>query len=282
MAHTKKHRFNKHQKSTTSKKTMANKADINFLYEKSVQCVESEIDFVDETFGKLRGRKAKLLREDFCGTANTSCEWIRRRKTNKAISIDLNEEVLAWGREHKVGKLSAEQAKRITLINDNVMSVNTGKVDTALAMNFSYWIFEDRLTMIKYFKGIYDSLVNDGIFFLDAFGGYQAYQEIKERTEHNKFTYIWDQASYDPITGHCQCHIHFKFKDGSKINKAFSYEWRLWSLPEITEMLTEAGFKATVYWEGTDEDTDEGDGIFEPATKGEADAGWIAYIVAEK
>ncbi len=282
MAHTKKHRFNKHQKPKTPKKTMASKADINVLYEQSVQCVESEIDFVDETFQKLRGRKAKLLREDFCGTANTSCEWIRRRKSNKAIAVDLNEEILAWGREHKVGKLSDEQTKRITLINDNVLSVDTGKVDMALAMNFSYWIFEDRSTMIQYFKIIHDSLVDDGILFLDAFGGYEAYQEMKERTEHDKFTYIWDQESYNPVTGHCVCRIHFKFKDGSKINKAFSYEWRLWSLPELTEMLTEAGFKATVYWEGTDEDTDEGNGIFIPATEGEADAGWIAYIVAEK
>jgi len=282
MAHTKKHRFNKHQKSATSKKTMADKADINVLYEQSVQCVESEIDFVDETFQKLRGRKAELLREDFCGTANTSCEWIRRRKTNKAIAVDLNEEVLEWGRLHKVGKLTEEQAKRVTLINDNVMTVKTDKVDAALAMNFSYWIFEDRPTMIKYFKRIHNTLVDDGILFLDAFGGYEAYQEMKERTEYDKFTYVWDQESYDPVTGHCVCRIHFKFKDGSKINKAFSYEGRLWSLPELTEMLTEAGFKATVYWEGTDEDTDEGNGVFEAATEGEADAGWIAYIVAEK
>ena len=111
---------------------MADKADINVLYEQSVQCVESEIDFVDETFQKLRGRKAKLLREDFCGTANTSCEWIRRRKTNKAIAVDLNEEVLEWGRKHKVGKLTEEQANRVTLINDNVMTVKTDKVDAAL------------------------------------------------------------------------------------------------------------------------------------------------------
>lgn len=282
MAHTKKHRFNKHQKSKTSQKTMASKADIHALYEQSVQCVESEIDFVDETFKKLRGRKAVRLREDFCGTANTSCEWIQRRKSNEAVSVDLNKDVLAWGRKHNIGKLTDEQAKRITLINDNVLNVNTGKVDTALAMNFSYWIFEDRPTMIKYFKRVYKSLVDDGIFFLDAFGGYEAYQEMKERTEHDNFTYVWDQESYDPVTGHCVCRIHFKFKDGSKINKAFSYEWRLWSLPEITEMLTEAGFRATVYWEGTDEDTDEGNGIFEPVTEGEADAGWIAYIVAEK
>ena len=282
MAHSKKHRFNKHQSTKTPQKTMASKADIHKLYELSVQCVESEIDFVDEIFQKLKGRKAVLLREDFCGTANTSCEWIRRRKTNKAIAVDLNEEVLAWGHKHKVGKLTDKQAKRITLINDNVMTVDTGKVDAALAMNFSYWIFEDRPTMIQYFKKIYDSLVDDGILFLDAFGGYEAYQEMKERTEHDKFTYVWDQESYDPVTGHCVCRIHFKFKDGSKINNAFSYEWRLWSLPELTEMLGEAGFKATVHWEGTDEDTDEGNGIFEPVTKGEADAGWIAYIVAEK
>jgi hypothetical protein len=47
-------------------------------------------------------------------------------------------------------------------------------------------------------------------------------------------------------------------------------------------LLSEAGFRnPTVYWEGTDEDGD-GNGIFTPDERGEADAGWIAYIVAEK
>ena len=66
------------------------------------QCVESEIDFVDSTFKKLGKRHAKSLREDFCGTTNTSCEWIKRRKTNTALSIDLDEEVLEWGKIHKM------------------------------------------------------------------------------------------------------------------------------------------------------------------------------------
>ena len=53
-------------------------------------------------------------------------------------------------------------------------------------------------------------------------------------------------------------------------------------MPELTEVLAEAGFaKSTVYWEVTDEDGD-GDGEFTPEVQGEADAGWIAYIVAEK
>jgi hypothetical protein len=66
------------------------------------------------------------------------------------------------------------------------------------------------------------------------------------------------------------------------IKKAFSYEWRLWSAPEIRELLLEAGFrKATVYWEGEDEDGD-GNGEFTPDESGVADLAWIAYIVAEK
>jgi hypothetical protein len=47
-------------------------------------------------------------------------------------------------------------------------------------------------------------------------------------------------------------------------------------------MLHDAGFgNVTVYWEGEDEDG-EGNGIFTPNDKGEADLAWIAYIVAEK
>ena len=84
------------------------------------------------------------------------------------------------------------------------------------------------------------------------------------------------------MTHYIRCHIHFKFPDGSKIKKAFTYEWRLWSAPEIRELLAEAGFsKSTVYWEGDDDDGG-GNGEFSPEAKGEADLAWIAYIVAQK
>ena len=56
---------------------------------------------------------------------------------------------------------------------------------------------------------------------------------------------------------------------------------RLWTAPEIRELLIEAGFRnPTVYWEGEDEDG-EGNGEFTPEEKGEADLAWIAYVVAE-
>ncbi len=268
-------------KKKKSKPSIADTADRHVYYEDSVQCVESEIDFVDATFTRLRNRQGKTLREDFCGTTNTSCEWIKRRKTNIAYSVDLDEEVLEWGRKNKISQLSADQQQRIHVINGNVMTVETEPTDIVLAMNFSYWLLKERKLTIEYFKRIYDALLDDGIFFLDAYGGYESFQELKEKTKYKNFTYIWEQARYNPINGIARCHIHFKFKDGSRMMNAFSYEWRVWTMPEILEMLTEAGFKPTVYWEQADDDG-EGTGEFLPQTEGDADAGWIAYVVAEK
>jgi cyclopropane fatty-acyl-phospholipid synthase-like methyltransferase len=261
---------------------MASKADRHVLYEDSVQCVEAEIDFVDETFQKLRNRKARSLREDFGGTANTSCEWVRRRKRNRAIAVDLDKEVQEWGRKHHVAKLR-DARDRVTLLNEDVLQVKTEPVDIVLAMNFSYWIFKERDLLRRYFRNVYEGLVDDGVFFLDAYGGSDAYREMRERTKYDDFTYIWDQASFDPITGDMLCKIHFTFPDGSRIKNAFTYDWRLWTLPEIREILLEAGFRrVTVYWQGDDEDSDEGNGEFEAAEHGEADIAWIVYISAEK
>jgi len=261
---------------------MASKADRHVLYEDSVQCVESEIDFVDDTFKSLRNRKAQVLREDFGGTANTSCEWVRRRKRNRAIAVDLDSDVQDWGRKHHVAKLG-DARERITLLNENVLDVKTEPADIVLAMNFSYWIFKEREQMRRYFRSVRESMVDDGVFFLDAYGGSDAYKEMRERTKYDDFTYIWDQASFDPITGDMVCKIHFSFPDGSRMKNAFTYDWRLWTLPEIREILLEAGFqRVTVYWQGDDEDSDEGNGEFEPAEHGEADEAWIVYITAEK
>ncbi len=259
--------------------SLAEQADKHALYEASVQDVEAEIDFIDAIYLEMRGRAARVLREDFCGTTNTSCEWVRRRKTNIAHSIDLDANVLDWGRQHHHAKLTNGQLSRIHVIHDNVLTASVEPVDIILAMNFSYWIFKTRRMMKDYFKVVYQGLVKDGIFFMDMFGGYEAFEELEERTEHDDFTYVWDQAHYNPISGAHTCHIHFEFQDGSKMEKAFTYDWRLWTLPEIMEMLAETGFMPTVYWDKSDNDDEN---QYEPSTEGEADAGWIAYIVATK
>ena len=261
----------------------ADTEDKYVLYEQSVQSTEFEYEFVDDNFKRLRGREAKLLREDFCGTAQMCCEWVRGRDTNQAIGVDFDPEVLEWSRANHIAKLSDEQKARVRLLQEDVRAVKTDPVDIVLAMNFSWQIFEERKILRDYLASVRDSLVDDGVLFMDIFGGYEAYQELEEKTKHKGFTYVWEQASYNPITGHMVCHIHFNFRDGSKMKKAFTYEWRLYSLPELQEILTEAGFsKVTVYWQGWDDEEDEPDGNFLPATEGEADPGWICMVSAEK
>ena len=271
-------------KSASKHQTMADKADIHELYELSVQNVEHEIEFLQATFKSLIGRTAYMFREDFCGTASASCQWVRQGSGFQAIGVDIEPSVLEWGRLNRVAKLDPENQARVSLIEADVLTVETPKVDLLAAFNFSFFIFDTRNSLRAYFEKAHAALKDDGVFFCDMFGGPEAQEETKEKTKHEEhgFSYIWHQAKFHPVTNFIRCHIHFHFKDGSKIKEAFTYEWRLWSAPEIKELLLEAGFsKATVYWEGEDEDG-EGNGEFTPDEKGEADLAWIAYVVAEK
>jgi cyclopropane fatty-acyl-phospholipid synthase-like methyltransferase len=243
----------------------------------------SECDFIDKTWRKLRGRLASTLREDFCGTAKACTEWARRRKDNHSVGVDLDESVILWGEHRHRANLPESISSRITILQADVMAVETPKVETIVAMNFSYFIFKQRETLVRYFRRVHESLADDGLFFCDAYGGSEAHSEVEEERHLDGFTYVWDQNKYNPITGDVVNHIHFRFPDGSEMKRAFTYEWRLYSLPEIQDMLREAGFeRVTVYWEGTNHRTGEGNGVFRPSVRGEACAGWIAYLVAEK
>lgn len=261
-------------------------ADRHELYQLSVQNVEAEIDFIDETFEQIRGRKGVLLREDFCGTGNTSTEWVRRRESNRAVGLDIDQPTLDWGTEHHISQLSPEQQQRIVLHNRNVLEPGDAVgADCVLAMNFSYWLFKTRDELRNYFKSVRESLGEDGVFFLDHYGGSEAMTETREAKKIDdgpgrKFTYIWEQKTFNPITNDMECRIHFKFPDKTRMNDAFVYHWRLWSLVEIQELLSEAGFtQVHVYWEGED-DEGEGNGEYEPTREGAADPAFINYIVA--
>ncbi len=261
--------------------------DRHLLYQQSVQDVDSEIDFVEQTWSELRQRPASFLREDFCGTANTACEWVKRGDIHHAVGIDFDQQVLEWGRQHNLTQLSHEQLARIELLHEDVLEARPGLADIVLAMNFSYYLFLTRDELRDYFSNALDGLVSDGILFLDAYGGYEAPMVLTESREcqdrdNNAFTYIWEQAEFNPIDSCMTCHIHFEFPDKSRMDKAFSYRWRLWTLPEICEILEQAGFcEVDVYWEGTDEEKNEGNGIYTPSTTGDADPGWVCYVVAQ-
>ncbi len=260
----------------------AKTADKYALYEEAVQCVEADIDFIEKTYKKAFGKKPRLLREDFCGTASAAVEFVKRSKKNRAVGIDLDPEVLAYGRKHHLPKLKDRQSD-LVLRQTNVMDVSSPKADVIMAMNFSYFCFKEREVLKQYFRVAHKSLKPEGMLFLDAYGGSEAQDPQKEPRKNKGFTYVWDQYSFNPITSDVVNYIHFKFPDGTRIKRAFTYEWRLWTLREITELLAEVGFsKSDVFWEGWDEKGEDGNGIFTPQTEVENSAGWVAYIVASR
>lgn len=261
---------------------MAEQADLHELYEQSVQAVDVEVEFLDATFRELRGRTALTYREDFCGTASAACQWVSSREDRTAIGVDNDKPTLDWGRANRVARLPKTAQTRVELLHADVRTVQTPQVDIVAAFNFSYFLLKERDQLRAYFSSVREALNDDGLFFLDAFGGPEGITPQKEKTKHKGFTYVWDQSLFEPVTGRMVCHIHFRFPDGSRINRAFSYDWRIWNLPEIRELLLEAGFSnVRVYWEGEDEDG-EGNGEYAESATGEADPAWVSYIIAEK
>ncbi len=248
-----------------------------------MQDADFEVQFITRVFKKLRNRKPLSVREDFCGTALFCAHWVKSDKQRTASGLDIDPSVLQWGRKHNLQPLG-DAANRITLLEQNVLDKAPGAFDVGIAFNFSYWCFQDRPTLVRYFKRMREALVKDGVFFLDAYGGYESHEpDLEEpRKIDDGFTYIWHQDIVDPINNHVVNHIHFAFKDKTEWRKAFTYDWRLWSLPEIRELLLEAGFtRVTVYWEDADENG-EGSGVYRPKKAVVNEAGWIAYILAEK
>jgi SAM-dependent methyltransferase len=260
----------------------AKTSDKHDLYQRSVQDADAELKFIDRVF-RTRGRKALSLREDFCGTALVCAQWAKSDDKRTATGLDLDRETLDWGIEHNVSPIG-DAAKRVTLLEQDVCDpVGSGRrrplFDVTLALNFSYWVFKTRESMRAYFTNVLRSLESDGAFILDAYGGWESQEPMLEpRKIKGGFTYVWDQDGFDPISHDILNHIHFEFKDGTKLDRAFSYDWRFWSLPEIQELLREAGFEQVEIW--WDDTSDEEDANYLPRKHVSNQPGWIAYIVA--
>ncbi len=273
------------KKRRRNKETLAEKADKFRCYQLSVQNPDNEVDFFGQAFKEAFHRKPVSLREDFCGTFAICCEWVARRKGRTAIGVDLCPETLEWGRRHNLSRLRKSQQERVTLMEQDVRSVGGPRVDVLSAQNFSFWIFKTRSEVIEYFRCARANLNDQGIMVMDMMGGRECYADDhidkrKIRGGKKGFSYHWEQASFNPVNHDASFYITFKFKDGSKLKRAFEYHWRFWTIPEVREMLTEAGFSETyVYWEREGEDGEDTN-IWERGEQAINHLSWLAYIVA--
>lgn len=254
------------------------------LYEKAVQSPKEHALLFYNIFKKLRGHNPKKLREDCCGTFAISKEWVSRNRNNSALCLDLDSEPLTYGRKNHLSKLKPAQQKRLQILKQNILS-KTKPADLIACCNFSFFIFKTRKLLLKYFKFCLQSLSRDGTLVLELAGGPgmiapgREIRTLKHRGK--KYQYVWHQRYFDPITHDSKYSIHFKMPNGKWIKDVFTYDWRLWTIPEIRELLEEAGFKSSVvYWESSHRG--EGTGEFVITENGDNAYSWIAYVVGLK
>jgi hypothetical protein len=261
---------------------MAEMWDRHELYQMSVQDPVQDVRFLIEAWQDAYGREEepRHLREDFCGTALLATHWAQRGPDFTADGVDLDPECLQWGRTHNLSTLSPEHGS-VELHEEDVRVALDRPADVRCAQNFSWQILTERSELLDYLRRARAELSDRGIFVMDMFGGSEAVEEMEEEREvSDDITYIWDQVRFEPVTGHTDCAIHFRFADGSEIDNAFEYSWRLYTPPEVTDILREAGFSQVRYYFETFDEDGDGTGVFAATETGESCEGWLAYVVA--
>ncbi len=257
------------------------------MYENAVQTPDLHAQCFDELYQEIFDKKPKVLREDFCGTFQICMEWVKLDQDKVAYGLDLDPEPLHYGKKVHLKKLTAEQKKRVTPLKQNVITSTRPKADVCVACNFSFFIFKTQEELLRYFKKVYESLAPDSVFFLEMAGGAGMYEKTKERRRYQRnkkhwYTYIWDQKSFDPINHHGEYAIHFKLPNGKTWENAFTYDWRMWTMPEVRDLLAQAGFDDSyIYWDESDSD-DPDVGIYSRRTKGDNDHAWITLVAGVK
>lgn len=253
--------------------------DKHAAYALAVQSPSEDARFLRRVYRELSGKTPRTLREDFCGTFALCCEWVKHDETAQARGLDIDADPINYGTKKYLAELDEEQRSRVQVRQLDVMSPRAPQADIICAFNFSYFAFQERRTLVRYFESCRHRLNQNGLFVVDIFGGPQHGHPCVDTKRLPGMKYYFEQSEFDPITNKTRFHLSFHRKGERKRSRVFSYDWRMYSIPEIRDAMLDAGFKDTVvYWEGTARDG-RGSGVFRRREKGEPCEVWVAYIV---
>ncbi|MBX3389922.1 MAG: hypothetical protein KF691_10765 [Phycisphaeraceae bacterium] len=241
--------------------------------------------------GAAHGRKPKLLREDFSGSGALARAWAASSRARRAIAVDIDPGVLTRAAAHP----------RVTpLVADAKTAM--ARADIVAATNFPIGYQHSRAALMQYLRNVRKSLNRDGVFVCDLYGGRDAFspgkivQMLRAPTTSpwrgELVEYAFEQRAADPATGLVLDALHFRvFKKSGKtrrhdfeLNDAFVYHWRLWSLPELIDALTEAGFRSVEVHDRLGDAIDSSGKLhLRPCdSENPLDENWVVYILARR
>ncbi|GAB4188355.1 MAG: hypothetical protein Kow00105_02960 [Phycisphaeraceae bacterium] len=255
------------------------------LYRRAVQHPDAEAHFLKRVFRHYRGEDAFLCREDFAGTTAVATSWVAMHPDHQAMAIEKHGPTARWAERHTT-HLLGERASDLHIVQADVLELTSPRVDVTCALNFSTFIYHDRASLKHYLRSARKGLKRDGVLVIDAYGGPGAMRvgtqtrRVPESDEGPGFMYHWEQRTFDPVTHLTECRIHFTVPGRGRIDSAFIYRWRLWTLPELIELMLEAGFSRAQAWCDTYRQTEGiSDGRYRPVSKMPAREDWVAYVV---
>lgn len=220
------------------------------LYEACVQNPPMVVSLLRAIHGGCGADGPRVLGEDFCGTAAVSRAWARRVEDGHAVAVDHDEAPLARARGHE----------RVRVVRADVMEVDD-PADVLFVGNFSIGEIHTRPGLVAYLRHARARLVRApsglGVFVCDTYGGESAFLTGSVERDHllesgARVRYRWEQRDADPLTGMVTDVLHFRVFRGRELvldlPDAFTYRWRLWSVPELRDAMREAGFGETAVY----------------------------------
>lgn len=276
-------------------------------YELCVQSPRHVVNFLVAA----HGQQPRVLREDFCGSAAISRRWVKDGTTKgddrRAIAVDLDAGSLGYAQTVAIDDgmvaRSASPTGTPPARGELVLARGdcTGKdvplagegCDAVFVGNFSIGYIHRRQELCAYLRRSLERLrkgnagFGGGIFACDTYGGAGAFVlgGIRRRhlsPGHEAVHYEWVHEKADALTGMVENSISFRVElDGEVVReypRAFTYRWRLWSIAELREAMSEVGFaRSAVYTQINVAPGEEPRGVGEGQELGE---NWTVVVVA--
>lgn len=228
----------------------------------------------------VHGGAPTALREDFCGSGALARAWAASDASRSSIAVDLDPEALDALR----ARLTDDARARVALRCADVMAA-ADQADLIAALNFPIGYFHARQALLAYFRHARSCLRPSGVLVFDTYLGRDALTPSEVDQElPGGVTYTWEQREADPLTGRVLNAMHFTMgRRGPSIRDAFVYDWRLWSVPELRDALTEAGFGAVhVYARLGDAIDGQGRVLLRTAEPDDLDDNDVVYLAARR
>jgi hypothetical protein len=181
-----------------------------------------------------------VLREDFSGTGAVSRAWVQSGAHRRAIAIDSDPRPQKYGRKALAPALHSQ----VQWLTRDVRSGGLPGADLICALNFSYCVFHRRSELRDYLKGARRALRGRGCLLIDCFSGVETAGNTQMEVDFGDFGYVWEQKSFDPLTRRGLFYMHFQVAgEPRRRDRVFRYDWRLWTAPELSDLLAEVGFR---------------------------------------